>query len=193
MRCAVAGLLAGAVIVAALVAQGGGDGGGGAAQAAEPPAATFVRRCDVGSSVPARPVHRRDVAGGPLRFDAARQWARTRARDVYSPPGTRLKVIKAPAVITGSRAVTVAVARRDRAVLALDFDIAGRSPKTVGAGDSVVRFEVCPRTGRMSGYAGGFVYGGRWKRCVALDIWVDGRNGPIRRNLSLGAGRRCNR
>jgi hypothetical protein len=193
MRCAVAGLLAGAVVVAALVAQGGGNGGGGAAQAAEPPAATFVRRCDVTSTAPAHPVERGDLVAGPIRIMGVRKLARARARDIWTEPGTRLKVIKAPVVITGARAVTVAVADRDRRVLALGFDVENRSPETIMDADPVVRYEVCARRGRVTGYPGALFYGGRWKRCVGLEFWVEGRERPIRRKLSLGAGRRCNR
>jgi hypothetical protein len=190
MRCAVASLLAGAAVAAALV-WGGDDGGSGAAQAAAPPSATFVRTCDAGSSVPAHPVRRQDLRAGPIRVMGARKLARARARSLYSWPGTRLRVIKAPVVITGARAVTVAVASRDRDVLGLVFDVERRSPRTVAGADAVVTFEVCPREGRITGYPGGLVYGGRWKRCVELEFWVEGRSRPIRRRVSLGAGRRC--
>lgn len=121
----------------------------------------------------------------------ARRLARARARNVYSPPGTRLKVIKASVVITGGRAVTVAVAPRDRDVLGLGYDSERRSPRTVADADAVVAFEVCPRRGRITGYPGGLVYGGRWNRCVGLEFWIEGRDRPIRRKVSLGAGRRC--
>jgi len=112
---------------------------------------------------------------------------------VWTPRGTRLEVIKAPVVITGARAVTVAVSRRHRHVLSLGFAPDSRNPKKVADGDGVVRFEVCPRGGRITGYPGGLVYGGRWKRCVGLEFWIEGRARPIRRKLSLGAGRRCDR
>ena len=192
MRCAVAGLFAGAVVVAVLIWGGGGEGKG-SAQAAEPPAATFVRGCDVASSVPAYPTDRRDLVAGPIRMIGGRKLARARARDQHTWPGTRLRVIKLPVAITGARSVTVAVGRRHRNVVSLGFAPDSRNPKRVSDGDRVVRFGVCPRDGRITGYPGGLIYGGRWKRCIGLEFWVEGRERPIRRNLSLGAGRRCDR
>ena len=191
MRYAAAGLLVGAAVVAALLWAGDEEGDGGGAARAAAPVPAYTRACDATSSVPSHPVERDDLVAGPLRIAEVRDLARASSRSVYSPPGTRVKHIKAPVVIAGSRPVTVAVATRERRVLSLGYDGRNRAPDSVAEAHPVVKFAVCARPGRITGYPGVLVYGGRWKRCVGLEVWVEGSRRPIRRKVSLGAGRRC--
>jgi hypothetical protein len=99
-------------------------------------------------------------------------------------------------VVEGGRDVTVAIPRSERGDASLLW---GPQPKVtrsenalglrqISDGNPVVRFKGCD-TKVMQYVGGGFVVAG--KRCLPLDIWVDGREGPLRAVASFGAGARC--
>jgi hypothetical protein len=170
-------------------ARGGTDRIGGETVSAPAHSSVYGRHCDVTSSSPPFRSTARDLVVGPLRVVAfLGEFAQAKERDVYAPGPHGEKVLKAAVNIVGGRDVTITVPRSERRRLALDYGPGG-SNDAVAEGRPAIRFEACPRGDRTTGYAGGWIYSGPWKRCVPLDFRVQGRRGKIRRRVPLGAGR----
>jgi hypothetical protein len=151
-------------------------------------ARVYVRRCDSTSSSPAFRSTSRDLVVGPLRVVSfLKVFARAKEDEVYAPGPHGEKALKAALNILGRRDVTIIVPRSERRRLALDYQPGGSNDE-VSEGKPAIRFKVCPRGGRATGYPGGWIYSGPWKRCVSLDFKVEGRP-KVRRRVPLGAGR----
>lgn len=196
MRCAIAAtvVLAGALVAVLTAGPGGRGPPDGSAVAEAAPRGVHVLHCPAGrwNTYPPFASTSRDLTAGPLRVVAfIGVFGRARAEDVYSERPGGPKVLKAAINIIGGRDVTIVVPRSERRVLALDYrPEGGAAPRTVAGGEKAIRFETCPHGRRTStGYAGGWLYGGPWPRCVRLNFKVEGRPEVIRRRVPFGAGR----
>jgi hypothetical protein len=165
-----------------------GDKGDRPKGRAEPGA--FVLGCQASdhSSVRPRAPRRRDAVLGPVTIDAFRgQFERARESEVFARGPAGVKVLKAPVVFEGTRDVTIAVPKRYRPVLGLNYDASARGVDTVAEAHPAVRFRACPGERGATGYPGELLYGGPWPACVPLEVSVDG-GPPTAHQVSLGAG-----
>ena len=185
-----------AVLSAATLAACGGSKG---MNRTEAPGAKFVRDCatHVEGGLP-RDWRRRSVEVGPVAFYPARTF-----EDEANPdPGAKFVGEKALVVLRARDDVTVVVGQRQRDSASLDYEYGtGRKrrspPVNLSDGVGVVRFVACRggerplspghRLDRETQFNGGIV--GRWGQCVPLDVFVRGRDTPLRAAISLGAGR----
>jgi hypothetical protein len=109
-------------------------------------------------------------------------------------------VAKVLAVLRAGEAVTLAVPQSERARLSLLYDLSGpgpRRPLRLSDGVSAVRFRACPKGivagARVKGasesqFNGGFFV--RGAHCAPIEVWVEGREEPLRRWLPFGTGGR---
>jgi hypothetical protein len=111
---------------------------------------------------------------------------------------------KVLAVVRAGAAVTLSVPEFERGRLSLlyDDDMSGRGPRRplrLSDGVSAVRFSACAK-GMMAGarvkgasesqFNGGFFV--RGAHCAQIDVWVEGREVPLRRWIPFGThGRPC--
>jgi hypothetical protein len=180
------------------------DGGSmqpSAAVSEGPPDAETVRDCRsavYGEGL--NPRAREDaVAAGPLRLVIQAGWMDRPARAFAREP--TLKVL---AIVRAGERVTLVVPGAERRWLSLLYDVSGRGPRRplrVSDGTSSVRFGACTKSEewipgkrypdpRRTQFNGGFFV--RGAHCAALEVWVKGREEPLRRWLPLGtADRPC--
>ena len=116
--------------------------------------------------------------------------------DALEPDG----VAKVLAVLRAGEAVTLAVPESERGRLSLLYDMSGpgpRRPLRLSDGVSAVRFRACAK-GIVAGtrvkgasesqFNGGFFV--RGAHCAPIEVWVEGREEPLRRWLPFGTGGR---
>jgi hypothetical protein len=109
-------------------------------------------------------------------------------------------VAKVLAVLRAGEAVTLAVPESERGRLSLLYDLSGpgpRRPLRLSDGVSAVRFRACAK-GIVAGtrvkgasesqFNGGFFV--RGAHCAPIEVWVEGREEPLRRWLPFGTGGR---
>jgi hypothetical protein len=109
-------------------------------------------------------------------------------------------VAKVLAVLRAGETVTLAVPESERGRLSLLYDLSGpgpRRPLRLSDGVSAVRFSACPR-GIVAGtrvkgasesqFNGGFFV--RGAHCARVEVWIEGREAPLRRWLPFGTGDR---
>jgi hypothetical protein len=143
-----------------------------------------------------REARRTSIVMGAITF-----WGLRRAEDHrFGPGGARGDDgWKAGISVRGYETVTVRVAARDRAWVALDYvpRAANRRPRYVADADSAVRFMPCPRgtrslaSGRLlgagTGWAGGFLVARRG--CATLLVRRAGVSGS--KSVRIGFGASC--
>ena len=186
------GLTAALVLVAFMATGASGD----------MPSAEFDRVCETHAEGAepedvALPDPRRDVVAGRVSIAFARVAARRLPR--HKPASNpRAWILKTPVIIRAGSPVVVRVAQRDRAHVALEFDVERwrQRDRTAEDGQSSVRFHACPPDtkrfsdgkplGEWSGYPGGLIVERR--RCVTFEFVEEGKPTVRRR---LGLGRRC--
>jgi hypothetical protein len=211
--------LAGSAVLLALVGDDEspprGDQGG------PPRAATVGANCERFGGLTYRSILRRasNVQVGPITFISLGEYARQPPSDFapVRPASLREPWIRGRAdalvheevrerslyvahkvivVIEGARDVTVAIPRSQRRHAALLWGPqpgVTRSEARLGFaqisdGNPAVRFKGC--NGQFMEYVGGgFVIAG--KRCLPLDLWVEGERGARRVAASFGAGEGC--
>jgi len=130
------------------------------------------------------------TVAGPLELLAGSE------ADRLEPDG----VAKVLAVLRAGETVTLAVPESERGRLSLLYDMGGpgpRRPLRLSDGVSVVRFSACAR-GIVAGtrvkgasesqFNGGFFV--RGAHCAPIEVWVEGREEPLRRWLPFGTGGR---
>ena len=131
---------------------------------------------------PQQPVPRGGITIGPLVFWPS-IW-RTRSGRT-TDPAWRF-AIKAPVILPARANVVLAVAREAQDVAAFQH---GR--RYVAA----IRFEACPEREKAFGYEGtvgkltGFPFAVALKQrsaCVPMELWIDGREQPLRRVVPVG-------
>jgi hypothetical protein len=112
--------------------------------------------------------------------------------------GVEYAATKLLLVISGERAVTLEIPQDEQRFTSLLYSTTSDYTRQeaelglaeVSDGRSAVRFEPCAKgTGEYTQYPGGLVIAGA--RCLPLNVWIDGRESPVRRVLSFGVGNRC--
>jgi hypothetical protein len=188
----------GASLVLVVLAGCGGDGDG-SESAARPPRADLVRSCSTHVEGKLPLGWRRDaVIAGPVAFYPARRYASAPSPD----PGARFVDQKTLVIVRAGATVTVSVASRDQHRASLDYGFGlerrkRRPPVKLSDGARTVRFLACSRNARPfspghrldreTQFNGGIVT--VWRTCLALDVFENGRERPIRAVISAGAGR----
>jgi hypothetical protein len=166
--------------------------GGGRPRA---PEAETLRGCRTAVYGDIDPKARREATvAGPLELLAASDASRP-AR-AFEPAG----VAKVLAVLRAGETVTLSVPESERGRLSLLYDLSGpgpRRPPRLSDGVSAVRFKACAK-GIVAGtrvkgasesqFNGGFFV--RGAHCAPIEVWVEGREGPLRRQLPFGTGGR---
>jgi hypothetical protein len=158
------------------------------------PEAETLRGCRTAVYGDLDPKARREATvAGPLELLAG--YETDRPARAFEPDG----VAKVLAVLRAGEAVTLAVPGSEHARLSLlyDFGPGPRRPLRFSDGVSAVRFRACAK-GIVAGtrvkgasesqFNGGFFV--RGAHCAAIDVWVEGREEPIRRWLPFGVGDR---
>jgi hypothetical protein len=141
---------------------------------------------------------RRSVIAGALALPHARAFA----NDPDPDPGARFVGYKILVVVRAGARVIVSIPSEHRRDASLDYAYGTAAgprrtpPVKLSDGVASVAFEACPSgtrpftrrhpLGRETQFNGGVVT--RWGRCLPLDVWVRGRDQPIRRVISFGAG-----
>jgi hypothetical protein len=157
----------------------------------KPPEAETLRGCRTAVYGDIDPKARSEATvAGPLELLAGS------AANRLEPDG----VAKVLAVIRAGEAVTLAVPEPERGRLSLLYDMSSpgpRRPLRLSDGVSVVRFSACAR-GIVAGtrvkgasesqFNGGFFV--RGAHCAPIEVWVEGREEPLRRWLPFGTGGR---
>jgi hypothetical protein len=123
------------------------------------------------------------VKRGPVVFVGARGYADDRPT-LFSAPGDRATVHKVLLVMTGVRAVEVAVRHPDAALFYDERRWRDRNVVPSRLGDTRTRFEPCGG-GHGTQFNGGFLL--RGPACVSVEVRVDGE-APRFATLSFGAG-----
>ncbi len=155
------------------------------------PEAETLRGCRTAVYGDVDPRARREATvAGPLELLAGSQLHR------LEPDG----VAKVLAVLRAGETVTLAVPESERRRLSLLYDLSGpgpRRPLRLSDGVSAVRFSACAR-GIVAGtrvkdaaesqFNGGFFV--RGAHCAPIEVWVEGREEPLRRWLPFGTGAR---
>jgi hypothetical protein len=131
---------------------------------------------------------------GPLELLAGSD--ANRPARAFEPDG----VAKVLAVLRAGEAVTLAVPESERGRLSLLYDLSGpgpRRPLRLSDGVSAVRFRACAK-GIVAGtrvkdasesqFNGGFFV--RGAHCAQIEVWVEGREEPLRRWLPFGTSSR---
>jgi len=130
------------------------------------------------------------TVAGPLELLAGS------AADRLEPDG----VAKVLAVLRAGEAVTLAVPESERGRLSLLYDLSApgpRRPLRLSDGVSAVGFTACAKGivagSRVKGasesqFNGGFFV--RGAHCAPIEVWVEGREEPLRRWLPFGTGDR---
>jgi hypothetical protein len=188
-RAVIVALTGFCVITLALIAAAGRSHA-----SSSPPA--LVRSCDTrveGGAPPTRFAGPTDVVAGPIAFTGLARVAdpgafrRSRMHGVY--------VVKAAARVRAGQVVTLVVPPGYRTRASLSYS---RSRlRSVSDGVSAVRFEACPSNepafsyrgtvGAWTGFNGGFLVSR--PLCLPVEVWVEGRQTPLRKLLSFGKGR----
>jgi hypothetical protein len=130
------------------------------------------------------------TVAGPLELLAGS------AADRLEPDG----VAKVLAVLQAGEGVTLAVPESERRRLSLLYDLSGPGPHRplrLSDGVSAVRFTACAKGivagTRVKGAAESQFNGGffvRGAHCAPIEVWVEGREEPLRRWLPFGTGGR---
>jgi hypothetical protein len=173
------------LVAVALVSCTGADAGTGAS----PPATgaerdVFVRTCDSRVSGALGAGWRTgQVKRGPVVFVGARGYADDRPT-LFAAPGDRATVHKVLLVVTGARAVEVAVRHPDAALFYDERRWRDRNVVPFRLGDTRTRFEPCGG-GHGTQFNGGFLL--RGPACVPVEVRVEGE-APRFATLSFGAG-----
>jgi hypothetical protein len=173
------------LVAVALVSCTGADAGTGAS----PPATgaerdVFVRTCDSRVSGALGAGWRTgQVKRGPVVFVGARGYADDRPT-LFAAPGDRATVHKVLLVVTGARAVEVAVRHPDAALFYDERRWRERNVAPFRLGDTRTRFEPCGG-GHGTQFNGGFLL--RGPACVPVEVRVEGE-APRFATLSFGAG-----
>lgn len=154
-----------------------------------PPRSATLVRCSahVEGREPIGPPRQEDLVVGPMRFSALRKTGQMLGG--RTGEGNRFVPIKAGVVVEAGSTVTVALPRseRDR----VRFGAPRRGPDY---GPRAVTFKACPHdqaawnyngpVGRWTGFVAGFLV--RGPHCAPIEVWVEGREQPLRQLISFG-------
>lgn len=155
--------------------------------------APIVRSCDTRVEGRLAPDWRRkSVIAGPLAFAYGRELGRHENR-------AQLVDEKMLVVLRARHEATVVVAPSERGRVSLDYDFGKRNhfPLRLSDGAGAVQFIACRgdektyspsySLRRETQFNGGII--AHWPSCVELDVFIDGRDTPVRSTIPFGNNR----
>jgi hypothetical protein len=170
--------------------QGGQDNGTVLLTGEGVPLDTPIRECGSAVFGTLAPDWREHAAiAGPLAWLGVSGYARDSAATFAVQDG-RYFFKKALAVVERGALVKIVVPESERTRLALFYSASGTRPDNlykVSEGESTWALRACEDTETQ--FNGGFIVGGA--QCAALDVFLEGKNRPIRVFIPFGTGKRA--